>query len=126
MTTTMEDRVRRVSTKRGEEDADTFIKKEMGLFLNGYSRCLVQGQENYVEVWVEKDALSRILEDVAYPYCIRTVTCRGYQSMEKIIPGLNILEERAFIFEASGESRRGPGRKPSAAYIVNPKTWGEV
>jgi len=77
----MEDRVRRVSTKRGEEDADTFIKKEMGLFLNGYSRCLVQGQENYVEVWVEKDALSRILEDVAYPYCIRTVTCRGYQSM---------------------------------------------
>jgi len=77
----MEDRVRRVSTKRGDEDADTFIKKEMGLFLNGYSRCLVQGQENYVEVWVEKDALSRILEDVAYPYCIRVVTCRGYQSM---------------------------------------------
>lgn len=77
----MEDRVRRLSTKRGEEDAETFIKKELGWFLNGYSRCLVQGQENYVEVWVEKDALSRIFEDVAYPYCVRCVTCRGYQSM---------------------------------------------
>jgi len=77
----MEDRVRRVSTKRGDEDAETFIKREFGWFLKGYSRCLVQGQENYVEVWVEKDALSRILEDVAAPYCIRVVTCRGYQSM---------------------------------------------
>ena len=78
---TMEDRVRRVSTKRGDEDADTFVKRELRWFLSGYSRCLVQGQENYVEVWVEKDALSRILEDVAVPYCIRVVTCRGYQSM---------------------------------------------
>jgi len=77
----MEDRVRRVSTKRGYEDADTFIKRELRWFLSGYSRCLVQGQENYVEVWCEKDALSRILEDVAAPYCIRAVTCRGYQSM---------------------------------------------
>jgi len=77
----MEDRVRRVSTKRGFEDADTFIKRELSWFLSGYSRCLVQGQERYVEVWCEKDALSRILEDVAAPYCIRTVTCRGYQSM---------------------------------------------
>ena len=46
-----------------------------------------------------------------------------FPTMEKINPGLAILEERAFIFEASGESRKGPGRKPSMAYIVNPKTW---
>ena len=46
-----------------------------------------------------------------------------YPTMEKVNAGLSILEDRAFIFEASGESRRGPGRKPSAAYIVNPKTW---
>jgi len=51
----MEDRVRRVSTKRGFEDADTFIARELRWFLSGYSRCLVQGQENYVEVWCEKD-----------------------------------------------------------------------
>ncbi len=46
-----------------------------------------------------------------------------YPTMEKVNAGLSILEDRAFIFEASGEVRKGPGRKPSAAYIVNPKTW---
>lgn len=78
---TMEDRARRVSMKRGVEDADAFIERELGWFLSGYSRCLVQGQENYVEVWCEKDALARILENVAAPYCIRAVTCRGYLSV---------------------------------------------
>lgn len=46
-----------------------------------------------------------------------------YPTMEKVNAGLSILEDRAFIFEASGEPRKGPGRKPSATYIVNPKTW---
>ena len=46
-----------------------------------------------------------------------------YPTMEKVNAGLSILEDRAFIFAASGEPRKGPGRKPSAAYIVNPKTW---
>jgi len=46
-----------------------------------------------------------------------------FPTMEKVNAGLSILEDRAFIFEASGENRKGPGRKPSASYIVNPKTW---
>jgi hypothetical protein len=46
-----------------------------------------------------------------------------YPTMEKVNAGLAILEDRAFIFEATGEPRKGPGRKPSSAYIVNPKTW---
>jgi len=71
--------------------------------------------------WIERDRVATFTARDA----LRAVRGR-FPTMEKIIPGLNILEERAFIFEASGESRRGPGRKPSAAYIVNPKTWGEV
>ena len=47
-----------------------------------------------------------------------------FPTMEKVNAGLSILEDRAFIFEASGEQRRGPGRKPSATYSVNPKIWG--
>ena len=77
----LEDRVRRVSDKRGYEDSEAFLQENLRWFLKGYTRCLVQGQENYVEIWCEKDALSRIFEEVAYPYCIRAVTCRGYQSM---------------------------------------------
>jgi hypothetical protein len=77
----LEDRSRSISQKRGYEDVQEYVDTELRYFLNGYERCLVQGQENYVEVWTEKDALSRIFEDVTYPYCIRTVVCRGYKSV---------------------------------------------
>ena len=48
---------------------------------SGYSRCMVQGQKKYIELWVEKDALSRVFEDVAWGHCLRCVTCKGYQSI---------------------------------------------
>lgn len=73
----MEDRTRRVSAKRGFHDMSEYIRFQLDTFMKGYSRCLVQQQENYVELWVEKDALSRIFEDVAWPYCVRVVTCKG-------------------------------------------------
>jgi hypothetical protein len=76
----IEDRTRRVSGKRGFNNPDEFIKQELDCFLNGYSRCLVQGQENYVELWIEKDALSSIFEKIAWRYCLRCVTCKGFLS----------------------------------------------
>jgi hypothetical protein len=77
----LEDRVRRVSAKRGWEDHNEFMEAHVDDFLEGYERCYVQDQERYVELWIEKDALSQVFEKVAYPYCIRAVTCRGYQSI---------------------------------------------
>ena len=77
----IEDRTRRVSEKRGKPDSDEYLKDELDIFLSGYQRCFVQGQDCYVEVWFEKDALSRIFEDIAWHYCIRAVVCRGYQSV---------------------------------------------
>lgn len=77
----LEDRVRRVSAKRGWEDHNEFMEAHVDDFLEGYERCYVQDQERYVELWTEKDALSQVFEKVAYPYCIRAVTCRGYQSI---------------------------------------------
>lgn len=78
----MEDRVRRVSAKRGWQNVEAFIASELDNFLRPdfYSRCLVQQIDRYVELWVEKDALSRIFEDVAWSYCVRVVTCRGQVS----------------------------------------------
>lgn len=46
-----------------------------------------------------------------------------YPTMDKVNAGLAILEERAFIFPASQDARKGPGRRPSAVYTVNPNTW---
>jgi len=75
----IEDRVRRVSDKRGFEDAGDYVHL-MSDYIGNYQRCLVQGQEYYLETWCEKDALSQIFEDVAWPYCIRHATCRGFDS----------------------------------------------
>jgi hypothetical protein len=77
----LEDRVRSVSEKRGFENIGEFITEELEYMFQGYSRCRVQGQGKYLEIWVEKDALSRLFQDVAWPYCLRCVVCRGYQSI---------------------------------------------
>ena len=78
----MEDRMRRVSVKRGWENVEDYIAYALEGLLEPayYSRCLVQQLDRYVELWVEKDALSRIFEDVAWPYCVRVATCRGQVS----------------------------------------------
>ena len=77
----LEDRSRSVTDKRGYESLGEYLKEETSVLLNGYSRCLVQGQKRYVEVWTEKDALSRIFADAVWPYCVRAVVCRGYASV---------------------------------------------
>ena len=81
----IEDRTRRVSVKRGYTDAGEYLKGKVdSMGYTGFSRCMVQGQEKYIEIWVEKDALSRVFEDVAWDYCLRCVTCKGYQSVSFI------------------------------------------
>jgi hypothetical protein len=101
----MEDRARRVTDKKGYEDKDKF-GQVIGDYLSKYSRCLVQGQEKYVELWIEKDALSRIYEEVAWPYCIRAVICRGYAS----VTFLNEFKERA-------EKAISKGQQPVILYF---------
>ncbi len=76
----IQDKSRRLVEKRGVENVNIFIKKVCKTFLRNYSRCLVQQQENYVELWTEKDALASIFEDVAWAYCVRVVTCKGQLS----------------------------------------------
>lgn len=78
----IEDRTRRVSTKRGYANAEEYLRDHVeSMDYSGYSRCMVQGQSKYIELWVEKDALSRVFEDVAWDHCLRCVTCKGYQSI---------------------------------------------
>lgn len=76
----IEDRVRRVTGKRGWKNAEEFVASDLDRLFEGYARCYVQQVDRYVELWTEKDALSRIFEDVAWPFCVRVVTCRGQVS----------------------------------------------
>jgi len=77
----VEDRVRAFHNARGFENKESFIKQEIKNFLYGYRRHLLQTQEKYIEVWIEKDALSSIFRRIAMPYCIPTVVCRGFSSV---------------------------------------------
>ncbi|MFH2074493.1 MAG: hypothetical protein ABIJ57_03975 [Pseudomonadota bacterium] len=100
------DRTRRVSPKRGFDDLQSFMDQELSYFLDGYDRCLVQSQDVYVELWVEKDALSSVFEDVADPCCLRVVTRRGYNS---------VTAEADYYQRAKKEI--GNGRKPVVLYF---------
>jgi hypothetical protein len=72
----------RVTTpKIGYTDTKEFVDSEMDNFLSGYSRCMAQKQENYIEIWIEKAALLHIVKPVADEFCRRMVVCRGFNSI---------------------------------------------
>lgn len=78
----VEDRTRRTTDKRGVSDLSDFISEQSECFLSWryYHRCRVQEQDTYLEVGIEKDALSAIVEDVLWPYCTRLNVVRGQVS----------------------------------------------
>jgi hypothetical protein len=49
-----------------------------------YHRDLWAGQENYVEVWIEKDALVGVIEGVCDEYDVPYFSCRGYDSQSEM------------------------------------------
>jgi hypothetical protein len=63
------------------EDATEFVHSEIETFLWGYRRDLLQGQERYVEVWVEKPGLMDPISQAAAESCVRTVCCHGLPSV---------------------------------------------
>jgi len=89
----IEDRTRRVSGKRGYASTSEYSRAILEDF-ERYDRCLVQNQVNYVEIFVEKDALASIFEDVAWPYCVRVVTVKG-QSSATYVHNYSVRAHRA-------------------------------
>jgi hypothetical protein len=49
-----------------------------------YNRKLWENQENYVEVWIEKDALSGVLTKACNPYAVSYFACKGYTSISML------------------------------------------
>jgi hypothetical protein len=49
-----------------------------------YKRDLWEGQTNYVEVWIEKDALVGVIEDVCNRNDVPYFSCRGYTSQSEM------------------------------------------
>jgi len=76
----IEDRIRTYHDLTGWEDSEEFIQASLEGFLKGYSRDLLQSQDKYIEIWIEKDALSSVFTKVAAPYTVPVVVCRGFSS----------------------------------------------
>jgi Na+-translocating ferredoxin:NAD+ oxidoreductase RnfG subunit len=80
----IEDRTRSLLTSDGWADRDAFLDAEKDNFLVGYRRDLLQTQKNRLELWIEKDALSRVCHDAALPYCVPVIVARGYSSVSYV------------------------------------------
>lgn len=79
---------------QGWRDSDTFIETVKETFFdywNYYVRDLWLDQEQFVVVWVEKDALSRVVSDSCDKYRVITAPSRGYASYSYIRKATTLL-----------------------------------
>jgi len=77
----LEDRARSFFNLRGWHDDQHFIQDQVEEFLCGYRRDMLQSQDEALEIWVEKDALSQICYRAALPYSVPVVVARGFASI---------------------------------------------
>jgi len=75
------DRTRNVYRTDG---ADTSPEDAISATAQGYARQLWEDQPNHVEVWVEKEALSGIVQQAASGVQINYFACRGYVSQSEM------------------------------------------
>lgn len=85
----IEDRLRvpnQVYTNTGIEDAinDAY---------NHYRLDRQEGQNNYIELWVEKDAISNVLKRRTHYYGIKLMVNRGYSSTTAMYDAYNRMEQ---------------------------------
>ena len=94
----IEDETRPISVLRTHQHPADFIKDEVNNFLWGYSRDLLRGQPNHIEILVEKNAIRRHVELVADEYRLPCTTTRGFSSLT---PRLKMVQR----FRRSGKAR---------------------
>lgn len=94
----IEDTTRPIQDGGGFSTFEQFVAQETDRFLIGYTRNLMQGQKNHVEIMLEKNALRTVIETVAREYCIPCTTGRGFSS-------LSPRYDLALRFKQSGKAR---------------------
>jgi len=77
----IEDPTRTVQPWNGHRGPESFIHRCCDNLLQGYYRDLMQGQAHHVEIMVEKNGLSKIVERVASSYTIPYTVGVGYSSL---------------------------------------------
>ena len=104
----IEDRTRSLYRPYKFEDIQSYLKNELHYLLADYKRCLVQDQEVYVELWIEKDALFKIFKNIAQAYCVPVIACKGYDSITYVEELFNVMAEQLHWLQ---------GRAPTVLYF---------
>ena len=91
----LEDRARSTLDSAGWWDKSQFIDAHLNHFLSDYRRDLLQSQPVALEVWVEKDALSRVCHQAAFDYCVPVIVARGFSSVSYVNECRNRVENNA-------------------------------
>ena len=73
----IEDRVRVPKMHSEWDDIQDLVNSA----IHSYRKNRMDGQDNYVEVWVEKDALSGVLSPITDEYHVHLMVNRGYSSV---------------------------------------------
>lgn len=73
----IEDRLRKPSSPSSWESPKDIMKSA----ISSFALPRLAGQANYIETWVEKDALSGVLKRVTEPYHVPIMVNRGYSSV---------------------------------------------
>ena len=106
----IEDRVRQPDTPSEFQDLAHLVRAAV----HAYRLPRWRGQENYVELWVEKDALAGVLRPIARKYHITLMVNRGYssasamyESARRIVEGMEDRQRGVVIYlgdhDPSGE-----------------------
>ena len=88
----IEDRVRRPDVPQDFEDLNELVNAALA----SYRLPRWRGQKNYVELWVEKDALSGVLAPLGRQYHVTIMVNRGYSSQSAMYESaqrFNVAEE---------------------------------
>jgi hypothetical protein len=78
----------------GIDDIESFLQDKIDEFKNLWEYIGLtswKGQENYVEVWIEKDALSRLAENAVSDLNVKVCPSKGYSSFTYIAETVNRL-----------------------------------
>jgi hypothetical protein len=77
----LEDRTRTLMQTTTWEDKDAFLPYAIECAFGAYRRDVLQSQPVTLELWIEKDALSHVVAEVADEYCVPVVVAKGYASV---------------------------------------------
>ncbi len=91
----LEDRARSSILPMAWTDESCFIESNVRQFLEGYRRDVLAHQDRALEVWIEKDALSRLCAQIADEYCVPVMVARGFSSVSYLNECRNRVRKHA-------------------------------